>query len=393
MQPAHVSFHPVLILLLLFALESPAQLLAAQQGAPAPEKREEVEQQLAQLAGSIAQLRRQMEQVRAEHRAEQQQLREADLAIQATVLQMRELERQKAEHLEELALLETRREEQALALEERQGELGVQMAATYRLAHQSRLKLVLNQDSPAHLNRMLAYYNHITRAQVEAIETLRAILGEIEHTHELINAEVLRLDSVALQQAQVLEQQELQRSGRNDALEALAAAISDDQSRLAELEGNRKDLELLLEKLSDVLADIPADLGQHLGLAGQKGQLPMPCKARVTHAYGHNRAAGMKWQGWVLDAAPGTEARNIAYGRVAFADWLRGYGLLMIIDHGNGFMSLYGYNETLLAKVGDWVESGEVIAIVGNNPGGEQGLYFELRKDGKAVDPAAWLKR
>jgi len=101
----------------------------------------------------------------------------------------------------------------------------------------------------------------------------------------------------------------------------------------------------------------------------------------------------MKWQGWVLDAAPGTEVRNIAYGRIAFADWLRGYGLLMIIDHGNGFMSLYGYNETLLSKVGDWVESGDVIAIVGNNPGVEQGLYFELRKDGKAVDPAAWLKR
>ena len=95
----------------------------------------------------------------------------------------------------------------------------------------------------------------------------------------------------------------------------------------------------------------------------------------------------------MLEAAAGAEVRNIAYGRVAFSDWLRGYGLLMIIDHGQGFMSLYGYNESLLWDVGDWVEPGSVIATVGSNPGAEQGLYFELRKGGKAVDPAAWIKR
>ena len=252
---------------------------------------------------------------------------------------------------------------------------------------------MLNQDSPAQLNRMLAYYNHINNAQVKIVGALRGKLSELERTYELINAELSRLGLVTKTQERVLEQQEHQRSERADLLAALAITISDEQSRLAELEGNREDLELLLEKLSDVLADIPSDLGQHLGMAPQKGKLPMPCKAKVAHAFGQNRAAGMKWQGWVLDAASGTEVSSIAYGRVAFADWLRGYGLLMIIDHGQGFMSLYGYNETLLGEVGDWVESGAVIAIVGNNPGGDQGLYFELRKDGKAVDPAAWLKR
>ena len=113
----------------------------------------------------------------------------------------------------------------------------------------------------------------------------------------------------------------------------------------------------------------------------------------VIHSFGQQRAAGMKWQGWLIKAETGTEVKNIAYGRVAFADWLRGYGLLMIIDHGQGFMSLYGYNESLLWEVGDWVEPGAVIATVGGSQGGEQGLYFEMRKDGKAVDPAVWLKR
>lgn len=388
-----LAYHPMLMLSLLLALSSPLRLFAAEEAVPVADDKEEVERQLAQLAEGIAELRQKMEQSRAEHSAGQNQLRELDLTIQSTLLQLRELGRQKEGHIQELAQLEKLRDEQALALSASQDQLGEQVADTYRLAHQSRLKLVLNQDSPEQLNRMLAYYNHITNAQVKIVESLRAKLGEIEQTFELINAELSRLDSVTRQQELLLEQQQVQRAERADLLAALAATISDEQSQLAELEGNRADLELILERLSDELADIPADLGQHLDLAAQKGKLPMPCTARVSHAYGQSRAAQVKWQGWVLDAAPGTEVRSIAYGRVAFADWLRGYGLLMIIDHGQGFMSLYGYNETLLGKVGDWVEPGAVIATVGDNPGGEQGLYFELRKEGKAVDPAAWLKR
>jgi septal ring factor EnvC (AmiA/AmiB activator) len=101
----------------------------------------------------------------------------------------------------------------------------------------------------------------------------------------------------------------------------------------------------------------------------------------------------MSWQGWLIGVEPGTEVGAIAYGRVAFADWLRGYGLLIIIDHGQGFMSLYGHNESLLHGVGAWVQPGETISVVGANPGSEQGLYFELRKGGKAIDPAGWLAR
>ena len=101
----------------------------------------------------------------------------------------------------------------------------------------------------------------------------------------------------------------------------------------------------------------------------------------------------MQWQGWVIRSDPGTDVHPVAYGRVAYADWLRGYGLLMIIDHGSGFMSLYGNNESLFKEVGDWVEPTESIAQVGQSSTGDQGMYFELRKDGKALDPAAWLRR
>jgi septal ring factor EnvC (AmiA/AmiB activator) len=141
------------------------------------------------------------------------------------------------------------------------------------------------------------------------------------------------------------------------------------------------------------LSDIPADLGKHASPAQLKGRLPKPVEGPVIHAFGQSRTAGMHWQGWLIKADSGTEVKAVAYGRVAYSDWLRGYGLLMIIDHGDGFMSLYGQNESLRYDVGDWVEGGGVISTVGTDPEGGTGLYFEIREDGKALDPAAWLKR
>lgn len=119
----------------------------------------------------------------------------------------------------------------------------------------------------------------------------------------------------------------------------------------------------------------------------------MPVKGRVKHAFGQPRTAGLRWHGWLIGAASGTEVKTIAYGRVAYADWLRGYGLLLIMDHGDGFMSLYANNESLLHELGDWVEPGTTISTVGTSPLNGNGLYFEIRRNGKAMDPAVWLKR
>ena len=141
------------------------------------------------------------------------------------------------------------------------------------------------------------------------------------------------------------------------------------------------------------MSDIPADLGKRLDPAELRGSLPLPVTGRVRHAFGHARTEGLHWQGWLINAPRGSEVRSVAYGRVAFSDWLRGYGLLLIIDHGHGFMSLYGHNESLLHDVGDWVEANTPISTVGSSPGSGDGLYFEFRKDGKAVDPASWLQR
>jgi septal ring factor EnvC (AmiA/AmiB activator) len=272
-------------------------------------------------------------------------------------------------------------------------QLADQLRWSYRSSRQSRIKLLLNQDDPALLGRMLAYYDYYARAQADRISLLRESLTTLEAMQQSIDLELARVAQLADEQQSVLEQLEDRREQRQRLLAQLASQIDSEASRLQELERNRQALQALIERLSDVLSDIPPDLGARSGVEKQKGRLPMPLRGPVKHAFGQGRGGGLKWQGWLIGASAGSEVSAVAYGRVAFADWLRGYGLLIIIDHGQGYMSLYGHNESLLHEAGDWVEPGEVISIVGSNAGSEQGLYFELRKGGNAIDPAAWMAR
>jgi septal ring factor EnvC (AmiA/AmiB activator) len=355
--------------------------------------KEQAQARLSEITEAIGELKDRLQASRSDQRKEQAQLRELDLAIQAATLSYRELLKQREAHLQKLETLERQREEFLASMGQRLDQLAQQVKAAYRTTGQTRLKLVLNQDDPEKLGRMLAYYDYLNRDQVEKITQLKEALTTLDGMQQSIDQELQRIAAVQTEQQAILDELKQQREKRNLLLAELATQINSEESRLSELQQNQRDLEALLERLSDVLADIPPDLGSRTGVAGQKGQLPMPARGPVRHAFGQARVGGMRWQGWLVGVEQGTEASAVAYGRVAFADWLRGYGLLLIIDHGQGYMSLYGYNESLLHEVGTWVEAGEIISIIGENPGGEQGLYFELRKNGKAVDPAAWLAR
>ena len=353
----------------------------------------EARSRLEQLKTQISGLKKELEQSHSKLSREQKALRSADLDIQVSVLQLRELDAARQVHESQLGTLEAERLDYLDSLEDRSDALAKQIMAAYRLGRESRLKLILNQDSPALLSRTLAYYDYFSRSQASQISELQEVLQALDQMQTKINVELSSLEEVQKDQQAVLDEMTSQRNERQDIINALSSQISTDEARLAELHRDRKDLETLLERLSDVLSDIPADLGKRLGPGDLKGKMPLPVKGRVKHAYGQARTAGMHWQGWLIRANNGSEVRAIAYGRVAYADWLRGYGLLIIIDHGDGFMSLYANNESLLHDVGDWVEPDAKISTVGNSPRNGMGLYFEIRKDGKALDPAVWLKR
>jgi septal ring factor EnvC (AmiA/AmiB activator) len=381
-----VSFLALTVLLLTLGL--PCVAVAEQELDQAGAK-----SRLDEVTRAIVELKEQLEASRLDHRKEQDQLRQLDLAIQRADLDYRALQKQRNEHLAELETLKHQRADYIASLDERLEQLSEQVRSSYRMGSQSRTKLVLNQDDPARLGRMLAYYDYLNRAQVEKISGLRDALTTLEGMQQSIDSELLRIKGVQNEQRVVLESLNRQREERKVLLAELSSQINSEAAQLQELERNRQDLEALLERLGNVLSDIPADLGSRVGMAKQKGKLQMPVKGPVRHAFGQRRVGGLRWQGWLIGAETGTEVSTVAYGRVAFADWLRGYGLLIIIEHGQGYLSLYGHNESLLREAGAWVEPGEVISVVGSNPGSGQGLYFELRKNGKAIDPATWLER
>jgi len=391
---APAPFHPGIVaataILILVTLARP---VAAAQGAEQDLDRTEAESRLGQVLAEIDQLKTRLESSRTEQRKEQDRLRNLDLRIQQANGDLRKLAEQKTAQQQELEILLRQRSEYLAQLEQRMDQLAEQLRRSYRNSRQSRIQLVLNQDDPGRLGRLLAYYDYYARAQADRIALLRSALTTLEVMQQSIDRQLSQLDQLRAEQQAALEELGAQREQRQGLLAELASQIGSEASRLQELERNRQDLEALIERLTNVLADIPPDLGNHVGVEKQKGRLPMPLQGPVKHAYGQSRSGVLNWQGWLIGAKAGTEVAAIAYGRVAFADWLRGYGLLIIVDHGQGYMSLYGYNESLLHDAGAWVEPGDPISIVGTNPGNEQVLYFELRKGGKAIDPAGWLSR
>ena len=377
-------------ILMLVTLAAP---VAAAQDAEQDLDRAEAESRLGQVLEEIDQLKTALESSRTEQRREQDRLRNLDLRIQQANSDLRKLQEQKAAQQQELETLLRQRSEYLGQLEQRMDQLAEQLRRSYRNSRQSRIQLVLNQDDLGRLGRLLAYYDYYARAQADRIALLRSALTTLEVMQQSIDRQLSQLEQLRVEQQAALDGLGAQREQRQVLLAELASQIGSGASRLQELERNRQDLEALIERLTNVLADIPPDLGNHVGVEKQKGRLLMPVQGPVKHAYGQSRSGVLNWQGWLIGAKAGTEVAAIAYGRVAFADWLRGYGLLIIVDHGQGYMSLYGYNESLLHDAGAWVEPGDPISIVGSNPGNEQGLYFELRKNGKAIDPAGWLSR
>ena len=355
--------------------------------------REEARSRLDQLQSEIGVLQKELERNRTTLSSQEKALRAADLEIQASALELRKLESTRQEHERELSGLNAEREDYLDSLDQRRHLLAEQILAAYRLGRESRLKLVLNQDSPALLSRTLAYYDYFSRSQTTQIAELKEVVNTLDGMQANINIELSALDEVQKNQQAVLDEMTDRRDERQAIVDSLSDTINSDEARLEEMQSNRRDLEALLERLSNALADIPADLGKRIGPGELKGQMAIPVKGPVRHAYGQPRTAGLHWRGWLIGASRGSEVNAIAYGRVAYSDWLRGYGLLMIIDHGDGFMSLYANNESLLREVGDWVEPGASISTVGSHPLDGDGLYFEIRKDGKAMDPAVWLKR
>jgi murein hydrolase activator len=271
-------------------------------------------------------------------------------------------------------------------------QLAQQLYAAYTLGQQEQIKLLFSQKNAAQLQRNLTYYEYFTKYRLDLIGSAQVNFQKLSANQLLIQQasnELENLLSGLRQQKTTLTNDYKQ---RQTIIANLENELKKQGKNLNQLEENAHHLTRLIDSLSEILTDIPAPPAAHTRFSNLKGKLAWPVKGDVRKLFGHRKPpSNLRWQGVVIKAPEGNNVRAISHGRVAFSDWLRGMGNLIIIDHGDGYLSLYGHNQSLYKSAGDWVEAGDIIASIGNSGGQNQtSLYFEIRKKGKPLNPSIW---
>ena len=270
--------------------------------------------------------------------------------------------------------------------------LSEQMRSAYSMGHQQNLKMLLNQQNPAQAGRAQVYFNYLNRARTQQIEAFSETIKRKKQTESELKQTLITQNTLLQRQKEKKRKRQKQRSQRKNLLNELSKKIKNQENTLSSLENSRGRIENLLKSLGELLADIPSNPSENRPFVAQKGKLPWPAKGSFLSKFGQSKNQGdLKWNGVLIKADFGAPIKVVSHGRVAFSDWLQGFGFITIIDHGDGYMSLYGNSESLLKQTGDWVSAGDVIATAGDSGGQPQsGVYFEIRSRGKPVNPAKW---
>ncbi len=349
---------------------------------------ERLRQQIAKLQGELNVDRGRYDSLMSELRRVERRIGRIGRSINRLKGQLREQEKK-------LSALQQRRSKLQLSIAEQQRYLAGQIRAAYAMGRQEYFKILLNQEDPSAVGRTLTYYDYLNKARSQRIASLNATIDELEQVRQELNRESERLRQLRSEREREREQMEASHKERQSLVANLKTEIQSKDQQLNGLMADERELKTLLQALTEALEDIPAAPGDHQPFGKLRGKLKWPTSGRRIAAFGESRNIGkLRWQGVVIAGKEGQEVKAVSHGRVAYADWLRGYGLLLIIDHGDGYMSLYGHNQSLYREVGDWVEKGDVIAAVGRSGGiDNNALYFEIRKDGKPTDPVRWCKR
>ena len=264
-----------------------------------------------------------------------------------------------------------------------------QLRTAYTTGQHDYLKLLLNQEQSEKIQRTITYYQYLNKARIGEIEKFQATIAQLMEVTTQHQKQVAHLESLKQSQLAQRETLNINKRNRSKTLAALSKELLSSQQQLAKLKADEANLTAALQKLTELIR-AEVDL---TGLSKLKRKLSWPVKGKLLRSFGSRKQGYLKWKGVLLGAPIGRQVQTIHNGTVLFSDWLKGYGLLTVIDHGNGYMSLYAHNQTLLKSVGDRVETGEPIALVGQSGGQDRaGLYFEIRHQGKAVNPKLWCR-
>ena len=351
------------------------------------------ERELEQVRDRISDLKKSMDRAAAERDRLTGELQTIEVAISEQRMRIKNIEREQRFTEKKKAALDADLVERKAHLDVESGELAQQVRAAYMSGSQEKIKLLLNQRDPATLGRLMAYYRYLNDYRADNISAVMEEIRKLDELQSQIAAEGARLTGLAKSHYAELTKLNHSQEERQSLLASLRKKIANEGQEVDRLAAQEQDLTRLIAELTSILSDYP--ISSEEPFSKHKGKLTWPVAGTLIHDFGQPRVGGnIKWNGVVMAAPRGREVRAVYHGRIAFADWLAGMGLLIIVDHGEGYMTLYGYNETILKNAGDWVAPGDVIATVGDSGGQAQAsVYFELRKGTKPVNPRRWVTR
>jgi len=367
-----------------------AALPAAPAAHPETDARK-AEAELQAVKSEIERITRQVSAEQVERDRLTHELRTSELSVGKLRDSLSEVRRERAERAARRAALAAEQRVREAEVQHNRAALAGQLRAAYLIGRQEPLKLLLNQKDPALVGRMFAYYSYFGRARAEQIKLIEDDMQRIAELDGELAAEDQQLAELEKQQRAQLHALEQARTQRTHVLASLEAQSHTRAQNLERLRSQQAGLEKLLRELRTAMERFPLEGND--AFARLRGKLAWPVTGRLVARFGDARAGGVHWDGVLVATERGAPVKAVCQGRVIYADWLPGLGLLTIVDHGDGYLSLYGHNERLYKAAGEPVAAGEPIAAAGDSGGSSRPeLYFEIRKGGKPVDPRPWFR-
>ena len=389
----------------------PLLLLAAAAAEPASvsakdkESAKQKERELRELRGRIESLQKDLSKTEGSKSEAADALRESERAISDANRELRDLTRQSREAAKRVAELNAEAKTRDKDLRSQQALLARLLYRHYLAGPSEPLQLLLNQEDPHQIARRLHYLGYVSRARAGLIAELRAGLARHQEIAREAEREAAKLSKVTAEQQAQRRRLEKEKRARGQVLTRISRDLERQRREITTLKRDEDRLAKLVERLARLMARskppaprvrnerVPQAATGDSAFRDLKGRLRLPVRGELANRFGSPRSdGGVVWKGLFIVARAGEEVRAVADGRVVFADWLRGFGNLLIIDHGDAYMSLYGNNEALYKQVGDAIRGGETVSAVGNSGGNaDSGLYFELRYQGRPLDPLDWV--
>jgi septal ring factor EnvC (AmiA/AmiB activator) len=411
--------------LLALTLNSPFALAANKADKP-KEKVEKPKEKLNNIHERIESLTKQLGKTKEAHADAADALKESEKAISETNRKLFDLQQAQKKHNESLQALQTQKTGLENTIDGQKNQLSKQIYQQYLHGQQNYLQLILEEQDPSAISRQLQYFSYISQARQTLINDMQSNLGRVTKLNEETENALKEVVSLKGKQEAERKNLESQKQAHSKVVEKLSSQISAQRNEIEKLKRDEKSLSQLVERLARApqikpqkptqanlpnkepnnkpetetspqrpLAtneSLPSNAFDGGNFESLRGKLNLPVRGQVTNKFGAGRQdTGLTWKGLFIKSNEGNEVKSVANGRVVFADWMRGFGNLIIVDHGGGYMSLYGNNQALLRKMGDTVKGGDTIASVGNSGGNDtSGLYYELRSRSKPFDPMSW---